>query len=135
MMTMYLAPYRRQALRQAYDARIAPHIHIPVDVRAEEDTYVITALVPGLSAEDVQLEILENVLTISGEFQAAEAEDEDKSGCLLREIPNGEFKRVLRLPTDLDATKAEAAIQDGVLTLRVAKAEYALPKQIKVIAK
>ena len=104
-------------------------------MRAEDDSFTITALVPGLKAEDLHIGILEDVVTISGEFAAVEASEETEARSLLNEIPSGEFKRVLRLPSDLDAGKAEAAMHEGVLTLTVAKAEYALPKQIKVSAK
>jgi HSP20 family protein len=51
---------------------------------------------------------------------------------MLQELPHGEFSRSLRLPVELDAAKAEAKIEDGLLTLRVPKAESARPKTIKV---
>jgi HSP20 family protein len=53
----------------------------------------------------------------------------------MSELPAGAFRRTLRLPTELDAEKAVASIENGVLTLRVPKAESAKPKSIKVISK
>ena len=53
----------------------------------------------------------------------------------MRELPYGSFSRTLRLPVTLDAGKTEAKITDGVLILRLAKAESARPKTIKVAVK
>jgi len=102
---------------------------LAVNVIEEDDAYVFSALVPGLKAEEVNIEILENVVTISGEYK------DDENNYLVREIPQGSFSRALRFRTELDAEKAEAKIEDGILTLRVPKAESARPKSIKVLAK
>jgi HSP20 family protein len=100
-----------------------------VDVRDEDDTYVINALTPGLKADDLNIQILEDVVTIEGEFKSDEQE------YLLSELPHGSFRRTLRLPVAVEADKADAKITDGVLTLRLPKAESALPKTIKVAVK
>ncbi len=133
MLTYYISP-RRGMLRQYANAseRQNTEVHIPVDVVAEGDDYMITALVPGVSVDSVQIEILENVVSISGEF--AQVEDEEVK-YLLRERPSGKFSRSLRLPTLLNASGAKAEVTNGVLSLRVPKAEEAKAKQIKVIAK
>ncbi|HLB63844.1 MAG TPA: Hsp20/alpha crystallin family protein [Anaerolineales bacterium] len=104
---------------------------LPVDVKADSEAYEITAAVPGLKAEDLQIEILEDVVTLRG--KTAERSEEN-DGYLLREIEMGEFARSLRLPDPLDASKAEAVVENGVLTLRIPKAEGARPKTIKVKA-
>jgi HSP20 family protein len=100
-----------------------------VNVRDEEDAFVLSALVPGLKADDLNIQILEDVVRIEGEFQANDEE------YLLRELPNGSFRRTLRRPTEIDAENVEAKIADGVLTLRLPKAESARPKKIKVAVK
>ncbi|MBL8091908.1 MAG: Hsp20/alpha crystallin family protein, partial [Anaerolineales bacterium] len=51
---------------------------------------------------------------------------------VLTEIPQGEFRRTLRMPAEIDAEKVEAKIEDGVLTLTLPKAESAKPKKIKI---
>jgi HSP20 family protein len=102
---------------------------MPVDIRLEDETYVITAIAPGVKAEDLKIEIHEDVLTLRGEMRQADPED---ANYLLQEMPQGEFCRSLRLPDPVDAAKAEARLTDGVLTLRLPKAEEARPKQIKV---
>jgi HSP20 family protein len=103
-----------------------------LDVRVDSDEYVITAAVPGLKAEDLHVEILDDVLTLRAEIQPDEVEENGKGDYLLREITHGEFSRSLRLPDPTDASKAEAKIEDGLLTVRVPKAEEARPKEIKV---
>ena len=131
-MTFYIQPYpyhrlsRRMAAMNGGSSR---EQLLNVNVRDEEDAFVLSALVPGLKAEDLNIQVLEDVVRIEGEFQANEED------YLLRELPNGSFRRVLRMPAEIDANKVEAKIADGVLTLRLPKAESALPKKIKIAVK
>jgi HSP20 family protein len=131
-MTFYIQPYpyhrmsRRMAAMNGGSSR---EQLLNVNVRDEEDAFVLSALVPGLKAEDLNIQVLEDVVRIDGEFQANEED------YLLRELPNGSFRRVLRMPSEIDANKVEAKIADGVLTLRLPKAESALPKKIKIAVK
>ncbi len=139
-MTFYISPYRRMAaMRHAMNrmfedglAESAPaerELMLAMDVQDSDDDFLVTALVPGLQADDVEIEILNNTVTIRGEFKAwAEAD----SKYLLSELPEGRFARVVTLPTAVDAAKVEATIKDGVLTLRIPKAEAHRPKPIKV---
>jgi HSP20 family protein len=131
-MTFYIQPYpyRRMYRRMAALNGGSSREHfLNVNVRDEEDTFVLSALVPGLKAEDLNIQVLEDVVRIEGEFQANEED------YLLRELPNGSFSRVLRMPAEIDADKVEAKITDGVLTLRLPKAESARPKKIKIAVK
>ena len=131
-MTFYIQPYpyRRLSRRMAaMNGGSSREQLLNVNVRDEEDTFVLSALVPGLKADDLNIQVLEDVVRIEGEFQASEED------YLLRELPNGSFRRVLRMPTEIDANKVEAKIIDGVLTLRLPKAESARPKKIKVAVK
>jgi HSP20 family protein len=131
-MTFYIQPYpyRRQYRRAvALNGGSSREQFLNVNVRDEEDTFVLSALVPGLKADDLNIQVLEDVVRIEGEYQASEEE------YLLRELPSGSFRRVLRMPTEIDADKVEARINDGVLTLRLPKAESARPKKIKIAAK
>ena len=129
-MTFYLQSYPYPHARHWMRAADRPmEYRLAANVRDEEDTFVLTALVPGLKADDLNINILENVVSIEGEFQY------DESEYLMRELPGGSFHRSLRLPAPVDAAKAEAKITDGVLTLRLPKAESARPKKIKITAK
>jgi HSP20 family protein len=105
-------------------------VFVPVDVKAEADSYVITAIVPGIKAEDVNIRIVNTTISISGELPSGR---DEKGNYLLAERPSGKFQRMITLPDQLSA--AEASLENGVLTLRVAKAEEAQPKMIKVISK
>jgi HSP20 family protein len=102
---------------------------LAVDVQAREEDYLVTALVPGLDAEDINIEIINNTLTLRGEFKSTGQEDVKYLVC---ELPAGRFSRVITLPTALEPSKAEATIKNGVLMLRVPKAEAHRPKSIKV---
>jgi HSP20 family protein len=103
--------------------------YLAVNVRDEQDAFVLTALVPGLKAEDLNIQVLDDVVSIEGSFPEGENE------FLLQELPNGSFRRELRLPSPLEADKVEARIADGILSLRLPKAESARPKTIKVAVK
>jgi HSP20 family protein len=130
MSTFYLSRYA-PAFRRYQPVGFNGGTRLPVDVKADSEAYEITAAVPGLKAEDLQIEILEDVVTLRG--KTAER-GEETDGYLLRELDLGEFSRSLRLPDPLDASKAEAEVANGVLTLRIPKAEEARPKTIKVKA-
>ncbi|NMB54588.1 MAG: Hsp20/alpha crystallin family protein [Leptolinea sp.] len=105
---------------------------IPVDVQAEDDAYILTASIPGANAEDVNIQVVNETVTIQGEIKA---EKEESKNYLINERPSGKFSRVISLPDSLDAAKAEANFTNGVLTLRLPKSEEAKPKSIKVVAK
>jgi HSP20 family protein len=97
-----------------------------INVREEDEAYVLSALVPGIKSDELNIQVLEDVLRIEGEYQA------DDNQYLVRELPNGSFTRTLRLPAPIDAENVEAEVTDGVLTLKLPKAESARPKQIKI---
>jgi len=128
-MTFYLSTYPRHLTRR-WEVRNdeAPQTAhaLPVDVRDEDDAYVLTAFVPGLTADQLNIQILDDTLSIEGQYPQDEAE------YALSELPSGAFRRTLRLASELDAEKAEAKIENGVLVLRLPKAESARPKVIKV---
>jgi HSP20 family protein len=131
-MTYFIAPYSyrmpRRWVRPA-EFHSDRDYSLAVDLRDQDDAYELQALVPGLKAEDLNIQVLDDVVTIEGEFKA------DESEYLVRELPHGSFRRSLRLPVALEAGKAEARIKDGVLTLRLPKAEESRPKTIKVAVK
>jgi HSP20 family protein len=140
-MYTYYRPLRlSEAVNRLFDESIVnPQLLSPeaaalrLDIVANGDDYVITAGVPGLKAEGLSLEVLGDTVTIRGELPAAETPE--GAEVLLHERRYGKFARSVTLPAEVDGAKAEAAIADGVLTLRLPKAETAKPKTIKVNAK
>jgi len=119
----------RRMMAQATNSESNHDYSLAVNIQGNDDQFVLSALVPGLKAEDLNIQILEDVVTIEGEYK------QDDSEFLMRELPHGSFRRSLRLPTAVDAKKAEAKIEEGVLTLSLPKAESAKPRIIKVAAK
>jgi HSP20 family protein len=137
---MYLTPYRRSIRRrlESNDSRAASFghihsdVHVPMDIMDEKESYLISAVLPGLSSEDIDIEIVKNTIDIRGEFKEIDSEE---AQILRRERPTGSFRRSFRFSTNLDAAKAEARLENGILTLRLPKVAEALPKSIKVKTK
>lgn len=103
---------------------------LPVDAYETDDNIVVSASVPGMKPEDIQISIEDNVLRIRGEHQ--EERKEEKANWVLRERVSGRFERALRLTVPVDVNKAEAVFENGVLTLTLPKAPEAKPFAIRV---
>jgi HSP20 family protein len=102
---------------------------VPVDVYATAEEIVVEAILPGVKPEEVDITVEGNVLTIVGDTSSTVPARE---GILLQEIRRGRFVRTLNLPEGLEPDKAVATFEDGVLTLRIPKAEQVKPRQIKI---
>ena len=103
---------------------------MPIDVLSEDEAYLITAAVPGLSAEDVTVEVLEDLVTMSGEI-TLEVDDDNQR--LLSEL-NHSFYRQIRLPEAVNPDEVDAKVENGLLIVRIPKADEARPKKIEVKA-
>jgi HSP20 family protein len=103
-----------------------------VDLKAGDDGYTLTALLPGVTSDDLNIQVVRDTITISGELKNERSENDNY---ILMERPSGRFNKVIRLPEEVQADKADAALKDGVLTLFIPKAEEARPKTIKITAK
>ena len=101
-----------------------------IDVSEEEDAIMVRAEVPGCKAEDIEISAYGNTLTISGEKKQSEEKKEKNYYHI--ESTYGSFRREVTLPTDIDAGKIEAVCKDGVLNIRMPKAEKARTVKIKV---
>jgi HSP20 family protein len=99
-----------------------------VDIEEEDETYVIEADLPGVRREDLTIELVGNELSISGEIK----ERERKGIVRRRARQTGRFDYHVTLPSLLEVDKIEAKLADGVLTLRVPKAERARRQRIEV---
>jgi len=107
-------------------------IVLPVDVQSDGESFMISAIVPGIEADDIDVEILNKTVSIRGQF--SERVEEEESKVLVNELPFGRFSRVLTLPTKLEPSEAVANLKDGVFTLRVPKAEQDRPQVIQISA-
>ncbi len=102
---------------------------VPMDVHTTDDDLVLEANLPGIKPEEVDITVENNTLTISGETRSSRTEE---GATILQEIRRGRFSRTLTLPAGLEPDKAKATFEDGVLTLRIPKAEQVKPRQIKI---
>jgi HSP20 family protein len=98
----------------------------------DKDAYYVRAELPGIKANDLDISITGNTLSISGERKIPAHGDKVKYH--RREREAGSFSRVITLPGQVDANKVEAQCSNGVLTIVLPKAESAKPKQIAVKA-
>jgi HSP20 family protein len=101
-----------------------------VDLVEADRHLILKADLPGLSEDDVQIEVQDNVLTISGE-RTAESE-ERKEGYYRLERAFGSFSRSLTLPEGVDAEKIEATFDSGVLEVKIPKPEEVKPKRVSI---
>jgi HSP20 family protein len=102
----------------------------PVNVRERTDAYEVTAEIPGVKAEDLDVKIEGDTLTLKGERKPQEIGE--GASYHRRERSAGTFQRSITLPGKVDASKVEAAYKNGLLTVTLAKEPSAMPKQISV---
>ena len=101
-----------------------------MDLAETEDSYVLKADLPGLSEGDVNVEVEDKVLTVSGERKA---EHEDKGEGYVRvERSYGSFRRSLTLPEGIDADAVQATFENGVLEVRIPKPEERKPRKVAI---
>jgi HSP20 family protein len=104
----------------------------PVDLVEVEDHFVLKADLPGLGEGDVDIEVQDSTLTISGE-RKPEHEQREK-GWYRIERPFGRFSRSLTLPEGVDADRIAASFDRGVLEVRIPKPEERKPRRIAISA-
>jgi HSP20 family protein len=104
-----------------------------VDMYREDGHLVVKAEVPGISAEELEVTVKDNILTISGETQAEEEVEEENY--IRRERNYGSFCRSVALPSEAEGDKAEASFEDGVLNLTIPMAEEPQEESVKIPVK
>jgi len=118
------------AASTAYPTRVARRWVPSMDLVEADDHYVLTADLPGLGRDDVAIEVEDQVLTISGERQAAQPTGE---GRYLRvERAAGQFRRSLTLPEGIDAERIAASFDNGVLSVSIPKPELRKPRRVEI---
>jgi HSP20 family protein len=103
---------------------------LPLDVRATADEIQVEASLPGFEPKDVEITVEGDTLTISG--QSRQEREEQEGSFLVQEIRRGSFSRSVTLPEGLEPDKATATFQNGMLSLRIPKAEQVKPRQIRI---
>ena len=106
------------------------HQFLALDVYVTDEDLVVEANLPGIKPEEVEITVEGNILTIAGETRSTRKEQEN--AVLIQEIRRGAISRTLVLPAGLEPDKASATFEDGVLTLRIPKAEQVKPRPSKI---
>ncbi len=137
-MTLYVNPNALMEARRRMMRRMVADsfdngrvMTVPVELSQTDEEYTLRAMLPGMSAEEVNIELNSNVLTIEGEYKVAENREEP----MVDEFPSGRFARSFELSDAVLADKIEASMSNGILSVRIPKAEEAKPRTIKVVAK
>lgn len=104
----------------------------PINLWLSENSVVVTAELPGFSADDIGLSIREDTLTIQGERKPA---DEGEVRWHRRERTHGRFARTVELPYRVDPDHVQARFLDGVLEVEMQRSEADLPRKVKISAK
>jgi HSP20 family protein len=104
-----------------------------IDLYQNDNEVVVKAALPGIKAEQVQLSIHGDVLTLRGEVK--QETDQKEKTYHIHEQRFGSFERSVSLPTDVQADKAQADFENGILTVTLPKAETVKPKTISIKAK
>ncbi len=106
-----------------------------VDMYQTDNEVVVKAALPGIKAEEVQINVTGETLTIKGEVKQEQEVEEKEKAYHLREQLWGTFERSLSLPTEVIADKAKADFDNGVLTVTLPKAEKVKPRSITIKTK
>ena len=108
-----------------------------LDVTESAENYTIKAELPGWQSDQVDITFENGVVTLNGSMETdkKEGEGENNEKYHYREIRKASFSRSISLPTEIEADKANAEFEHGVLTLTLPKAEVVKPKQIKIAVK
>ena len=105
--------------------------YAPMDVYAEGDGYIVEVALPGVAPDAIDVQMVGNTLTISGE---AKLEALEGRQYLVRQRQAGRFQTSVTLPDAADASQVKASFEHGVLRLEVPKSEAAKPKRIALNA-
>lgn len=103
-----------------------------VNVEERDEELLLTAELPGMSEDDVEIEIENNVLTISGEKRHEREQGEEEGRVHVWERVYGAFQRSFTLPRTVEAEDISAEFRNGVLSIRMPKSPQAKPRRIEV---
>jgi HSP20 family protein len=111
----------------------ATYAPVPLDVYATRDAFVILAAVPGMRRDDLEVTYNQGTILLSGVIgNVAETEEAKGATWYVHELWHGRFQRAITPPFEVDADNAQAHYQDGILRIRLPKAEHAKPRRIEV---
>jgi HSP20 family protein len=103
---------------------------LPVDLYEQDNKLIVKAAVPGVTPEELDVQIENNILTIKGEHKQEQTNEDAK--VYRREVAYGAFSRSIRLPENLNFSEIDAQFKNGVVTISIPKVEEPKPEAIKV---
>src|SRR5579862_4207418 len=103
---------------------------LPVDVFEQDGKFTVKAAVPGVSPEEIDIQVEKNVLTIKGEHKQEATSGEAK--VYRREVAYGAFSRSVRLPENLNLEAVDAEFKNGIVTVSIPKVDEPKPQSIKI---
>jgi len=106
---------------------------LAVDMSSDENNVIVRTVLPGFKEDEVNIDVQGNVLTISAESKAQN--DKQQANWHIREVRYGKFSRSLTLPEEVVADRAEASLENGVLTVTLPKQKPSLVQKIAVKAR
>jgi len=129
----------REAVNRMFDESLTPWrravwgegvMSVPIDMYETDDEVVVTAELPGIKPEDVDIRVTGNTLSIKGEIK--QEQEETRGSVHYRERRYGSFERSIVLPANVDTEKVDATFESGILRITAAKTEEARPRRIEV---
>jgi HSP20 family protein len=108
---------------------------LPMDMYETENEVVVKAAVPGVKPEDIEVTVTGDLLTIKGEFKSESEAKDEKRNWHRQERRYGSFSRQVTLPAGVNTDACEADFENGVLTLKLPKAEEAKVKRVQISSK
>jgi len=110
-----------------------PYAPLPLDAYATQEAFVITAAVPGMRPEDLEVTYNNGAVVLSGTIgDVADSEEAKGASWYARELWHGRFQRAVTPPFEVDPAKAEATFDHGIVRIWLPKAEHAMPRRIPV---
>lgn len=121
-------PVREKQVTREPGTYEGPHFEPPVDIYETDEALVLCADLPGVDAKDIHTDVRDNLLTLTA--KVTPVQENWKS--LYREYTVGNYTRQFRLGQQIDQSRITAELRDGVLKLRLPKAEKARPRRIEI---
>jgi len=127
---------RREMLRLLDSAagepsgEVSAGVFPPMNITQDNDNFYVRAEIPGIRPNELSISAIRNRLTLGGKREIQR--ENERVSYHRKERAEGSFNRTVTLPSEIDVDKVEAQYGDGILTLRLPKAEQAKPRQIKV---
>jgi len=110
-------------------------VQMPLDMYETENEVVVKAAIPGVKPEGIDVTVTGDLLSIKGEFRSETEEKDEKRNYHRQERRYGSFSRQVTLPASVNAEACQAEFDNGVLTLKLPKAEEAKVKKVQITQK